>query len=426
MATREAFIQELEGLNQELNAMSQMVQDAIDSSFQALTEHNEELAQKVIKGDRDVDNMERKIETHCLTLMLKQQPVASDLRHISTALKVVTDLERMGDQAADIADLSLRLEDADISLVSKHLPAMVANVKTMVKDAIHAFTQRDPETAETFEQRDDLIDAFFERVKREVIEFLKKDGDKSDVAVDLLMVAKYLERIADHAVNVLVLAKALEGAGGLALLQMRLQVLEDLHVTEQLLVCLRSLAGAVETAFEVLDVRKDQLEVDGLDVTGRIDRAFNMHDVLVVEAADNVYDCVDLADMGQELVAQTLALGRALDQTRDVDELNDGGGELLGVMLVAQPLEPRVRHGHDADVRVDGAERIIIRRDARVRNSVEQRGLAHIRQPDDTKFHISLHILKKSCIIKGFGVWRFRLYAIFTPIPRGLICRKPG
>lgn len=202
MATREAFIQELEGLNQELNAMSQMVQDAIDSSFQALTEHNEELAQKVIKGDRDVDNIERKIETHCLMLMLKQQPVAGDLRHISTALKVVTDLERMGDQAADIADLSLRLEDADISLVSKHLPAMVANVKTMVKDAIHAFTQRDTETAEIFEQRDDLIDAFFERVKREVIEFLKKDGDKSDVAVDLLMVAKYLERIADHAVNV--------------------------------------------------------------------------------------------------------------------------------------------------------------------------------------------------------------------------------
>ena len=203
MATREAFIQELEGLNQELNAMSQMVQDAIDSSFQALTEHNEELAQKVIKGDRDVDNMERKIETHCLTLMLKQQPVASDLRHISTALKVVTDLERMGDQAADIADLSLRLEACRYyGLVSKHLPAMVANVKTMVKDAIRAFIERDTETAETFEQRDDLIDAFFERVKREVIEFLKKDGDKSDVAVDLLMVAKYLERIADHAVNV--------------------------------------------------------------------------------------------------------------------------------------------------------------------------------------------------------------------------------
>ena len=202
MATRETFLQELKNLNQEVITMSQMVQDAIDSSFQALSEHNTELADKIIKGDRDVDNMERKIETHCLMLMLKQQPVASDLRHISTALKVVTDLERMGDQAADIADLSLRLEAADYGLVSKHLPAMVANVKTMVKVAIRAFIERDTETAETFEQRDDLIDAFFERVKREVIEFLKKDGDKSDVAVDVLMVAKYLERIADHAVKV--------------------------------------------------------------------------------------------------------------------------------------------------------------------------------------------------------------------------------
>ena len=256
--------------------------------------------------------------------MLKQQPVASDLRHISTALKVVTDLERMGDQAADIADLSLRLEDADISLVSKHLPAMVANVKTMVKDAIHAFIERDTETAETFEQRDDLIDAFFERVKREVIEFLKKDGDKSDVAVDLLMVAKYLERIADHAVNVLVLAKPSK-CGRSCLLQMRLQVLEDFHIAEQLLVRLRSLAGTLETALEVLDVRKDQLEVDGLDVTGRIDRAFNMHDVLVVEAADNVYDCVDFADMGQKLVAQTLALACAADQTGDVYESTTAG-----------------------------------------------------------------------------------------------------
>ena len=201
MATRETFLQELKNLNQEVITMSQMVQDAIDSSFQALSEHNTELADKIIKGDRDVDNMERKIETHCLMLMLKQQPVASDLRHISTALKVVTDLERMGDQAADIADLSLRLEAADYGLVSKRLPAMVANVQTMVKDAIRAFIERDTETAETFEQRDDLIDAFFERVKREVIEFLKKDGDKSDVAVDVLMVAKFLERIAEHAVN---------------------------------------------------------------------------------------------------------------------------------------------------------------------------------------------------------------------------------
>ncbi len=202
MPIRDSFIQELDSLNHELTVMSKMVEDAIDNSFQALSEHDTELANKVIKGDRDVDNMERKIETHCLTLMLKQQPVASDLRHISTALKVVTDLERMGDQAADIADLSLRLEKSDVNLVSKHLPAMVSNVKTMVNDAIRAFVDGDTDTAETFDSRDDLIDAFFERVKQEVIDFLKKDGDKSDVAVDVLMVAKYLERIADHAVNV--------------------------------------------------------------------------------------------------------------------------------------------------------------------------------------------------------------------------------
>ena len=202
MPIRDSFIQELDSLNHELTVMSKMVEDAIDNSFQALSEHDTELANKVIKVDRDVDNMERKIETHCLTLMLKQQPVASDLRHISTALKVVTDLERMGDQAADIADLSLRLEKSDVNLVSKHLPAMVSNVKTMVNDAIRAFVDGDTDTAETFDSRDDLIDAFFERVKQEVIDFLKKDGDKSDVAVDVLMVAKYLERIADHAVNV--------------------------------------------------------------------------------------------------------------------------------------------------------------------------------------------------------------------------------
>ena len=109
-----------------------------------------------------------------------------------------------------------------------------------------------------------------------------------------------------------------------------------------------------------------------------------MGDVGIVEAAHHVHNGIAAADVGQKFIAKPLALGRALDQTRDVDELDDGGGELLGVMLVAQPLEPRIRHGHDADVRVDGAERIIIRRDARVRNGVEQRGLAHIRQPDDS------------------------------------------
>ena len=202
MAARFLFDQELNELNQELIEMGEMVENAIEKSFQALNTHNEALAKEVIKGDRAVDDMERKIESRCLSLMLRQQPVARDLRHISTALKVVTDLERMGDHAADIADLALKLGDDKISQASEHLPAMVENVKMMVRDAIHAFIERDTHTAEQFDLRDDIIDAYFDKVKAEVVEFLKKEGDRSDMAVDLLMLAKYLERIADHAVNV--------------------------------------------------------------------------------------------------------------------------------------------------------------------------------------------------------------------------------
>ncbi len=179
-----------------------MVQTVIGNSFRALCSHDTELAREIMKGDRLIDNMERKIESHCLELMLKQQPVARDLRHISMALKVVTDLERMGDQAADIAELSLRLESAEVTGISRHLPAMVTQVQAMVNDAIQAFVSRDTEMAEQFEKRDDIIDAFFDKVKEEVIAFLKQEGEKSDAAVDLLMVAKYLERIADHAVNI--------------------------------------------------------------------------------------------------------------------------------------------------------------------------------------------------------------------------------
>ena len=182
-----------------------------------------------------------------------------------------------------------------------------------------------------------------------------------------------------------VILGAFERAGEIALVHIVAQGREDLDlVVEALVAALGVFLRLVDAAVDHLKVGHDELGVDDVDVAQRVGRALDVGDVGIVEAAHDVDDRVAAADVGQELVAQTLALRRALDQTRDVDELDDGGGELLGVMLVAQPLEPRIRHGHDADVRVDGAERIIIRRDARVRNGVEQRGLAHIRQPDDT------------------------------------------
>lgn len=202
MAPRMMFDQELAELNSELVKMSGMVEKAITDSFEALNKKDFVLAKMVINGDRTVDEMERKIESRCLSLMLRQQPVARDLRHISTALKVVTDLERIGDHAADIAELTIRMSDSLSFVGVKHLPAMVDNVKAMLRDAIHAFIRRDTQAAEQIELRDDIIDAYFDKVKNEVVELLKSDSSQSDMAVDLLMIAKYLERIGDHAVNV--------------------------------------------------------------------------------------------------------------------------------------------------------------------------------------------------------------------------------
>ena len=182
MAPRIMFDHELMELNNELVKMSEMVEKAIADSFEALNKRDYSLAKTVIKGDRNVDEMERKIESRCLSLMLRQQPVARDLRHISTALKVVTDLERIGDHAADIAELTIQMKDNCSFENVKHLPAMVENVSSML--------------------RDDIIDALFDKVKDEVVELLKSDSSQSDMAVDLLMLAKYLERIGDHAVNV--------------------------------------------------------------------------------------------------------------------------------------------------------------------------------------------------------------------------------
>lgn len=202
MAPRIMFDQELTELNQELIKMGKMVENAIIESLEALNKKDLALARMVVKGDRNVDEMEWKIESRCLSLMLRQQPVARDLRYISTALKVVTDLERIGDHAADIAELTIQMSDSISFTRVKHLPAMVENVKTMLRDAIKAFTEHDTEAAKEIEMRDDIIDAFFDKVKNEVTGLLKSDSSSSDMAVNLLMLAKYLERIGDHAVNV--------------------------------------------------------------------------------------------------------------------------------------------------------------------------------------------------------------------------------
>ena len=194
--------QELENLNESRTEMGTKVEKIIERTFEAFGKNDRDALQKIIGGDGDVDRMEKDIEAKCLSLLLRQQPVAKDLRHISMALKMVTDLERIGDHAVDIAELAMRLDQKDAQSMIEYLPEMVENVKTMLRESINAFVKKDRELARSMEERDDVIDGLFNRVKQEAVKLLKEDGAESDKVVDLLMLAKYLERIGDHAVNV--------------------------------------------------------------------------------------------------------------------------------------------------------------------------------------------------------------------------------
>lgn len=204
MTTRTNYDHELDQLHSDLKHMAGMVETAIERTFIAFEDRNYQLAEEVIKRDRAINDMERSIESRCLSLILRQQPVAGDLRVVSTALKIVTDLERIGDHASDIAELILRIrgENTYSSCLIKHLPAMAAEAQSMVHDSIAAFVSMDTEAAQQIIARDDFVDALFHKVKEEVIELLQAPAPPSDQYVDFLMIAKYLERIGDHAVNV--------------------------------------------------------------------------------------------------------------------------------------------------------------------------------------------------------------------------------
>lgn len=183
--------------------MGGMVEAAIERCFRAMERMDTAEAEDIIKGDRRVNDLEKSIETRCLSLILKQQPVvAGDLRIVSTALKVVTDMERIGDHAADIAELVLRMDSAQLYREITAVPRMADAARAMVHDAVQAFIACDVEAARGIMERDDEVDELFNRVKEEVVRHLKNDSKNVDACIDLMMVAKYLERIGDHAVNI--------------------------------------------------------------------------------------------------------------------------------------------------------------------------------------------------------------------------------
>ena len=198
---RSRFDEQLAQLNRELIEMGALCEEAIAVAAKALAEQDAELAQRVTPLDAEIDRKERTIESLCLKLLLQQQPVAGDLRQISAALKMITDMERIGDQAADIAEIITYMKP-EAAIGQSHISEMAKAAIGMVTDSVDAFVRRDTALAEKVIADDDVVDGFFSQVKQELIALISREPGCGEYTLDLLMIAKYLERIGDHATNI--------------------------------------------------------------------------------------------------------------------------------------------------------------------------------------------------------------------------------
>lgn len=199
---RTKFDEQLDLLNTELIEMGSMIENAIQSTSNALLQKNIEEANKTIAYEVEINEKERHIENLCLKLLLQQQPVAKDLRFISAALKMITDMERIGDQARDISEIIVYLADEPYIKKIEHLPMMAAETIKMVNKSIDAFVKRDLALALEVMEMDDIVDDLFDTIKKELIGIITTAPEKGRQALDLLMIAKYFERIGDHSVNI--------------------------------------------------------------------------------------------------------------------------------------------------------------------------------------------------------------------------------
>ena len=199
---RKTFDAELQELNAEMIDMAAAAEDVIDAVTQSLTSADHDAAKGAVEMTKHMDQMERDIENRCLRLLLQQQPVARDLRTISAALKMVTDLQRIGDQCANIAELSGLLGNPGSSQAMKDIRTMSQKAGIMVKRSIFAYANRDTSSAREVVDLDDEVDRLFQAVKHELVELIVNNRGEADQAIDLIIIAKYLERIADHAVNI--------------------------------------------------------------------------------------------------------------------------------------------------------------------------------------------------------------------------------
>ena len=198
---RNKFDSQLEKLNLELITMGALCEDAISASVKGFLDDDDALCQKAVEAEDEINRKERDIESICMKLLLEQQPVARDLRVISSALKMISDMERIGDQAYDIAEIAKFVKNSNVK--SKiHIKDMAAAATKMVTDSVDSFVKKDVELARAVMVYDDKVDNLFNCVKDELVQLITEDKANGEFCIDLLMIAKYLERIGDHAVNI--------------------------------------------------------------------------------------------------------------------------------------------------------------------------------------------------------------------------------
>jgi len=195
------FDEQLNILNKELITMGALCENAIANSAKALVDENKHMAEAVPELAARIDQKEREIESMCLKLLLQQQPVATDLRIISSALKMITDMERIGKQSADIAEI-VTLANIKNTADTDDIHDMAVAAMKMVTDSIDAFVKKDAAAAKAVIDYDDVVDGYFDKIKKMIVAYFSKPQPDSEYAIDLLMIAKYLERIGDHAVNI--------------------------------------------------------------------------------------------------------------------------------------------------------------------------------------------------------------------------------
>lgn len=198
----ESFDKQLQTLNDELKQFGDLVCDAIDSALNAFKNHDLDMARRVIESDNQIDSVEKLVETRAMKLLLKNELDVTELRIVSATMKVITDMERIGDQAADIAEILLYYKKSPMKTDLSQVFHMAELAREMVRGSIEAFINADLGTAQRIIKSDDAVDSLFADIRDQVIERLVKNRDLADEAVDIIMITKYLERIGDHATNI--------------------------------------------------------------------------------------------------------------------------------------------------------------------------------------------------------------------------------